>query len=69
MGREFDIQTNSRALMYINKFKDTDPMLMRWSLKLQAFQFQITHHICTSNGNADSLSRQYPIEEEAKNGF
>ena len=43
--------------MWLDKFKDTNDRLARWSLALQPFQFSIIHRPGVSNGNADALSR------------
>ena len=51
------IQTDHRSLMWLDKFKDTNDRLARWSLALQPCQFSIIHRPGASNGNTDALSR------------
>ena len=57
LGWPFVIQTDHRSLMWLDKFKDTNDRLARWSLALQPFQFSIVHRPGASNGNADASSR------------
>ena len=57
LGQPFVIQTDHQSLMWLDKFKDTNDRLARWSLALQHFQFSIIHCPGASNGNADALSR------------
>ena len=58
LGNEFTIQTDHRALQWLTKFKDSNNRLLRWSLALQPFRFQVVHLKGRDNANADSLSRQ-----------
>ena len=58
-GAEFTIQTDHKALVYLDKFKETKSRLIRWALLLQPYSFQISHKKGTTNTNADGLSRQY----------
>ena len=57
LGRPFTIQTDHRALVWLNQLKDKNSWLTRWSLSLQPFQFEVSHRVGTANGNADALSR------------
>ena len=57
LGRQFIIQTDHRALTWLNKFKDKNPRLTRWSLMLQSYNFIVQHRKGQENGNADGLSR------------
>lgn len=41
LGREFDLETDHRALTWLNYMKDNHSRLTRWYLALQPFQFQI----------------------------
>lgn len=43
LGRPFKIQTDHRALQWLNKLKDTNARLTRWSLALQPYQFMVEH--------------------------
>ena len=57
LGGEFVIQTDHRALQRLTKFKNHNIRLMRWSLALQPYIFQVQHRKGTYNANADALSR------------
>ena len=57
LGRPFKIQTDHRALIWLNQLKDKNSRLTRWSLSLQPFKFEVTHRVGTDNSNADALSR------------
>ena len=57
LGRPFVIQTNHRALEWLDKLRENNAKLSRWSLALQPFQIQVQHWPGKENGNADSLSR------------
>jgi hypothetical protein len=58
LGRSFVIQTDHRALQYLQSMRSTNQRLMRWALLLQQFQFTVTYRPGTANNNADGLSRQ-----------
>ena len=60
LGRKFLIQTDQRALEWLNQFKDNNARLTRWSLALQPFHFTIQYWPGTANGNADALSLAFP---------
>ncbi|KAK7893383.1 hypothetical protein WMY93_022535 [Mugilogobius chulae] len=55
--REFDLETDHRALTWMNSMKDHNSRLTRWYLSLQPFQFQIRHRAGRTNVVADYLSR------------
>ena len=57
VGRDFVIQTDHRALQWLNSLKDSNSRLTRWSLTLQAYSFSVRHRPGTTNSNADALSR------------
>ena len=57
LGRPFIIQTDHRALQWLDRLKDSNPRLARWSLALQPYQFTVEHRAGLLNGNADALSR------------
>ena len=59
LGRLFVVQTDHRALQWLDQAKDTNSRLCRWSLAMQTFKFKVEHGAGTSNGNADSLSRPF----------
>ena len=57
LGRPFTIQTDHRALVWLDRLKENNPRLTRWSLALQPYQFQVVHRAGRANSNADALSR------------
>ena len=57
LGRPFTIQTDHRALQWLDRLKETNSRLTRWSLALQPFQFTVQHRAGKANANADALSR------------
>lgn len=56
-GRRFTVRTDSRALTWLARFKDTKTKLLRWALLLQEFDFAIEHCPGEQNQLADVLSR------------
>ena len=56
-GWRFTIQTDHRALEWLDRLKDNNARLTRWSLALQPYNFQVQYRAGHSNGNADTLSR------------
>ena len=57
LGRNFIVQTDHQALVWLDRLKDNNARLTRWSLALQPYSFQIIHRPGKANGNADMLSR------------
>ena len=57
IGKPFVLQTDHRALQWLQKSKDKNTRLLRWSLMLQPYTFTIQHRQGLQNGNADALSR------------
>ena len=60
LGRQFEIQTDHRALVWLDRLKEHNARLTRWSLALQPYQFVVIHRPGQANGNADALSRSTP---------
>ena len=58
IGRPFTIETDHKALEFLNSYKATTGRLARWALRLQPFTFTVVHRPGSKNGNADGLSRQ-----------
>ena len=56
LGRSFQVQTDHRALVWLNSVKDKTSRLTR-SIALQPFDFTIVHWVGRANANADALSR------------
>ena len=59
LGRQFEVQTDHRALEWLNRLKDHNARLTRWSLALQPYDFVVKYRAGKTNGNADALSRAY----------
>ena len=59
LGREFVIQTDHRALEWLDRLKDNNSRLTRWSLALQPYRYTVRYRAGTANGNADGLSRAF----------
>ena len=57
LGRQFTIQTDHRALEWLDRLKENNSRLTRWSLALQPYDFVVQHRAGGKNGNADALSR------------
>ena len=57
LGREFDLETDHRALTWIQSMRDHNCRLTRWYLALQPFRFSIRHKAGKMNVVADYLSR------------
>lgn len=56
-GRRFVVQTDHQPLQYLSKAKLTNSRLMRWSLVLQEYSFQIQYIKGRDNVGADYMSR------------
>ena len=57
IGREFEIITDAHSLQWLFTIKDPNSRLARWGLRLQEYDFKITHRPGRVHGNADALSR------------
>jgi len=57
LGKHFKIQTEHRALVWLDQLKDKNARLTRWSLALQLYSFTVAHRKGRDNDNADVLSR------------
>ena len=57
LGKLFIVQTDHRALEWLDRLKENNAKLSRWSIALQPFKFQVRHRPGKDNSNADSLSR------------
>ena len=56
-GRKFTIVTDHRPLTWIFSVKDPSSRLLRWRLKLEEYEYEVTYKKGSSNTNADALSR------------
>ena len=57
IGKPFVIQTDHRALQWLQQFRERNTRLTRWGLQLQLYTFRVQHRRGQDNANADSLSR------------
>ncbi|CAM5100944.1 unnamed protein product [Eretmochelys imbricata] len=57
-GRRFHLQTDHAPLKWLHTVKENNKKLLRWSLALQDFDFDIQHISGASNKVADALSRE-----------
>ncbi|KAL7291774.1 hypothetical protein TKK_0014559 [Trichogramma kaykai] len=53
----FTLRTDSKTLIWLDRFKETRDKLLRWALLLQEFQFTIEHCAGKDNELPDLLSR------------
>ena len=60
----FTVYSDNIALKWLQKIKDQNGRLGRWSLKLQGYDFTIEHKPGVKNQNADALSRRTYISPE-----
>jgi hypothetical protein len=56
-GKKFTLRTDNKALTLLNNFKDNNVKLLRWSLILAEFNFNIEHVPGKANELPDALSR------------
>ena len=59
LGRPFEIQTDHRSLEWLDRLKEGNARLTRWSLALQPYNYTVRYRAGKINGNADALSRAY----------
>ncbi|KAL1446655.1 hypothetical protein WDU94_009872, partial [Cyamophila willieti] len=64
-GKRFILRTDSKAVTWFNKFKESKSKLVRWSILLQEFNFVIEHVPGTQNELPDAMSRS-PVDEIAE---
>ena len=64
----FTVYSDNIALKWLQKIRDENGRLGRWSLKLQGYNFTVAHKPGIKNQNADALSRRsYNTPEHSKN--
>ena len=63
MGRKFRLQTDHRALTKLKTMNNTNNRLMRWSMALQAYDFEVEYKPGREHLNADALSRQADVDD------
>ncbi|KAI5151211.1 hypothetical protein ENBRE01_1973 [Enteropsectra breve] len=65
LGKKFILKTDHQALTFMKEAKNTNSRILRWSLRLQEYDFEIQYIKGEENG-ADALSR-YSTEKENDN--
>lgn len=58
-GTKFIVETDHSPLQWLNRMSDKNDRLLRWSLSLQQYSFDVRYKKGRSHGNADGLSRAY----------
>ena len=53
LRRPFIIQTDHRALEWLDRLRENNAKLSRWSIALQPFKFKVRHRPGQDNSNAD----------------
>ena len=56
-GRKFFVQVDHNPLVWLNRVKEKSLKLLRWSLTLQEYDFEVLYKPGKSHTNADALSR------------
>ena len=56
-GKKFAVRSDHSALTYLHKFVDNNSRLMRWSLRLTEFDFDVEHRPGAKISHVDALSR------------
>ena len=57
-GATFTVVTDHQSLLYLDRTKDENGRLTRWSLDLQPYPFNVDHRPGIRHQNADGLSQQ-----------
>ena len=60
----FSIETDHRALMFLNYARHSNGRLARWAIQLQPYSYKIRYRPGSENDNADVLSRMCEEEED-----
>nr|KAI8764985.1 hypothetical protein BgiMline_002655 [Biomphalaria glabrata] len=68
-GKHFTLQTDHKPLSYLSSSKHLNARLMRWSLLLQPYSFQVEHVPGNENAAPDFLSRHCVLEPTGINGY
>ena len=62
-GKRFTVVTDHSALTWLINIKEPTGRLARWSIYLQAFQFEVIYRKGTANANANAMSRPVLLGE------
>lgn len=60
-GREFQLITDHKPLVWMHSVRDPTSRLLRWRLKLAEYEYKIIYKTGKTNKNADALSRN-PVQ-------
>jgi hypothetical protein len=63
-GKRFIQRTDHAALKYLHTFADNNSRLLRWSLRLSEFNFEVEHRPGTQIRHADALGRAFEVQEQ-----
>lgn len=63
-GTKFKIMTDHKPLIWLFSINDPGSRLIRWTLKLEEYDYEIIHKFGRANANPDALSRN-AIRDEA----
>lgn len=64
LGREFILQTDHKALQWLERMKDTNGRITRWYLAMQPYRFKVHYIPGKDNTTADYLSRCLMEDQE-----
>lgn len=59
-GRNFQLITDHKPLIWLHSVKDPTSRLVRWRLKLAEYEYEVIYKAGKANENADALSRNPP---------
>ena len=59
LGCPFTVETDHRCLEWLDRLKENNTRLTRWSLSLQFYMFKVVYRKGKANNNADGLSRAF----------
>jgi len=65
-GKKFLVRTDHAALKFLRNFADHNSRLMRWSLRLSEFDFEIEHVPGSKIKYVDALSRHVGLVEDTE---
>ena len=68
-GRNFVVETDHKALTFMDTAKHLNPQMTRWCLRLQHFSFTVRYRPGSHNQNADALSRQAWEDPPSRRGI
>lgn len=68
LGCPFVIETDHRALEWLDRVKENNMRLTRWSLFLQSYDYKVRYRPGAANENADALSRAVSNRFDTKEG-